>query len=172
MKPIGLITPLLFAILLSVCLATWIYTYRITERRAFVLPTAARDHDLYLYRGEIGVSNSPGVSDDLGKWVVWAKARSRQMDAVMEALNSNRDEPPQPRTDPPLVREIRSHALPLWIPTLICAALTAATLRRARRAAAFAPGACPVCGYDLRASPGRCPECGSSPTPDAVKMPK
>jgi len=31
-------------------------------------------------------------------------------------------------------------------------------LRKAR----IAQGACPQCGYDLRATPGQCPECGST----------
>jgi hypothetical protein len=35
-----------------------------------------------------------------------------------------------------------------------------------RRHRAVAPGCCPACGYDLRASPGRCPECGAR-RPDA-----
>ena len=31
------------------------------------------------------------------------------------------------------------------------------------RRARLAPGHCPACGYDLRATPDRCPECGATP---------
>ena len=47
---------------------------------------------------------------------------------------------------------------PLWLPACLFAALPAARLARRRRGV---HGACPHCGYDLRATPGRCPECGA-----------
>jgi hypothetical protein len=42
----------------------------------------------------------------------------------------------------------------LFLPTVLWAA--GAVWRRRRRHAA--PGLCPRCGYNLRATPGRCPE--------------
>ena len=50
-------------------------------------------------------------------------------------------------------------ALPLLVPPVVWLARFRRT-RRARRT-----GACPGCGYDLRATPGRCPECGAVPAP-------
>jgi hypothetical protein len=51
--------------------------------------------------------------------------------------------------------------IPYWIATFMATVPTlyffARWLRRWRRPT---PGACPNCGYDLRASPDRCPECG------------
>ena len=50
--------------------------------------------------------------------------------------------------------------MPLAVPAAALAVMPAAWVvsgRRRRRP----PGACPRCGYDLRATPGRCPECGA-----------
>ena len=51
--------------------------------------------------------------------------------------------------------------VPLWMPTLLFAALTWFTLLPAhRRRKRKKLGLCVKCGYDLRASKDRCPECG------------
>ena len=52
--------------------------------------------------------------------------------------------------------------VPAPLAFLATAALPALALRRSRRRSK-APGLCPRCGYDLRATPDRCPECGSVP---------
>ena len=57
-----------------------------------------------------------------------------------------------------------SITIPHWYvlsPTAILPTLwLVRTVRRARRTC---KGACPSCGYDLRATPDRCPECGAVP---------
>ena len=50
--------------------------------------------------------------------------------------------------------------VPLWFPVAASAVAGCWFRRHGRR---FAPGTCPRCGYDLRATPGRCPECGGVP---------
>jgi hypothetical protein len=54
-------------------------------------------------------------------------------------------------------------AVPYWSLVLVFAGLPLAraggAIRKRRRARR---GACPTCGYDLRATPGRCPECGEA----------
>lgn len=46
---------------------------------------------------------------------------------------------------------------------LVASAMPAAIWFLAKRRGRAAPGACPSCGYDLRATPDRCPECGAVP---------
>jgi predicted amidophosphoribosyltransferase len=53
-----------------------------------------------------------------------------------------------------------------WLSIILLAILPAVAWwgRHARlRHQGIAPGLCPVCGYDLRATPDRCPECGTIP---------
>jgi hypothetical protein len=54
--------------------------------------------------------------------------------------------------------------LPAWLVLIVLAVLPAWWVRvfrwHRRRAKRLAAGACPTCGYDMRATPERCPECG------------
>ena len=62
------------------------------------------------------------------------------------------------------VPDLHGVIAPAWFLFVLAAALpaarAAAKLRRRR-----APGMCPRCGYDLRATPDKCPECGTLPGP-------
>jgi hypothetical protein len=52
-------------------------------------------------------------------------------------------------------------SLPYWLLAVVIGTWPAArVIVRVRRRRA-APGLCPTCGYDLRATPERCPECGA-----------
>ena len=67
----------------------------------------------------------------------------------------------------------QSHSVPDWL--LVAATAVVPALWLAGKAAHAAsrrrlgPGACPECGYDLRATPGRCPECGHAPAAPAPR---
>jgi hypothetical protein len=50
--------------------------------------------------------------------------------------------------------------MPYWAVCLLLVSLPALRWARAHRRPA--PGHCPACGYDLRATPERCPECGAT----------
>jgi hypothetical protein len=58
----------------------------------------------------------------------------------------------------------------LYLPHWLLVGMTLAApawhlLRPVRARRRPAPGQCPACGYDLRATPGRCPECGIMAAP-------
>ena len=61
----------------------------------------------------------------------------------------------------------REFAAPAWFVVLAAAIAPVAgvrgLVRRRRARGRVARGACPMCGYDLRATPERCPECGRVP---------
>lgn len=57
-------------------------------------------------------------------------------------------------------RWVIHQAVPYWALVGFLGAGSVLLLWRVTRARP-APGRCPVCGYDLRATPERCPECGT-----------
>jgi hypothetical protein len=54
-------------------------------------------------------------------------------------------------------------AAPAWLCALAFAVLPLTRFAGRFRKRRPAPGLCPECGYDLRATPERCPECGTIP---------
>jgi hypothetical protein len=53
--------------------------------------------------------------------------------------------------------------VPFWCILALVLIPIGVRIRRGRHQ--IAPGLCPACGYDLRATPDRCPECGATPPP-------
>jgi hypothetical protein len=57
--------------------------------------------------------------------------------------------------------DLYAFTVPYWAVALAASLLPGAlAARRVSRRSNRSAGACPACGYDLRATPGRCPECG------------
>jgi len=52
--------------------------------------------------------------------------------------------------------------LPYWLAAVVSLIAAVVCFHYVRRRD-VAPGSCPRCGYDLRATPERCPECGTTP---------
>jgi hypothetical protein len=63
----------------------------------------------------------------------------------------------------PLRRHNFDFDIDWWYVIVVTALLPVVRRRRFRFRRSRAPGLCPACGYDLRATPDRCPECGKVP---------
>jgi hypothetical protein len=111
------------------------------------------------------------LADEGGSWGAASRAHSRYRAA---------DDPPTIRlpTSPRNLGFAVEHRIkpknyesflvlvPLWVPLLIlcgAVALFRRSAKRSLREQRRRAGACPHCGYDLRATPERCPECGTIP---------
>ena len=119
-------------------------------------PSAATPQNVRLAFGE-PMRHAPWRSPPIRLWYPF---RWRTLGFSTTAGRSNMRLPPTPAT-------VRGTGvmltLPYWSLALVTGVLPAVRLRRWLRRRKRAPGTCPRCGYDLRATPGQCPECGQVP---------
>jgi hypothetical protein len=99
----------------------------------------------------------------------WADADARRANVRDHPVGIARSAAKPVRTGAYEVVQYAAWAPPwLWaLATMLLPAVRAFVRRKPHRIA-DAPGPCPTCGYDLRATPSRCPECGAVPA-DAAK---
>lgn len=117
-------------------------------------------------RGELLIDNSPEIDDRVKEQerlgALDRLYQQRETYRVTGNWSSMQNDMKQFETDsgralPVAIR----YAIPAWWIALLALILPALWARKwVRHCQLVAPGLCPQCGYDLRASKDRCPECG------------
>lgn len=168
------------AVLAAVVAAAWVRSYWVTEfagRRVFYSPDP-----LHRCQSDVYVALWPATLLVAHQWVetdmvVWTgEAHPSPFDTSRRSEWTYHRQPARPphawlwhpafdwsgsTRVPGVITKDRILDIPLWCLQAATLALPAAALvRRVRSARRAAAGACPACGYDLRATPDRCPECG------------
>jgi hypothetical protein len=146
--------------------ALWVRSYRVAD--AWGWSSGQRSVQCGIASGRLRIDTTR-LADEGGSWGAPSLAHSRYPAA---------DDPPGRRLPASLgnlgfavEHRIKSKnyesflvLVPLWAPLLIlcgAAAVFRRSAKRSLREQRRRAGACPDCGYDLRATPDRCPECGT-----------
>jgi hypothetical protein len=161
------------ALVLVLALAAWVRSELAhDELRSYTWDPEARRITSILITADRGVLSGsykafdPDPGEDVSELVAGAmplrhRARPRRTDGPPEKWHWSREVDRRPNAPTGVLASV-NFKVPLW-PLAAAGGLLPAVWLRRRLRRRPAPGRCPTCGYDLRATPDRCPECGRPP---------